>query len=103
MRGLPMIVLLVATTGSAEAERWIDATDRCTGVTGEWSNEVDVADLDGDGNVDILVANGGNYDTPGTAVQSRVWKNLGNWGEAGVRCTEISNDALLGFMGLART
>jgi hypothetical protein len=103
MRGLFTIVLLVTATGSAAAERWIDATDRCTGVTGEWSNEVDLADIDGDGNVDILVANGGNYDTPGTAVPSRVWKNLGNWGEAGARCTEISGEALLGFTGLART
>lgn len=103
MRGLVGVVLVVAWTGVAGAQYWQDATARCVGVTGEWSNEVDVADVDGDGEVDILVANGGNYDTPGAAVPTRVWKNLGSWGTAGTRCTEISAQAVLGFTGLART
>ncbi|MBA3501130.1 MAG: VCBS repeat-containing protein [Myxococcota bacterium] len=96
-------LLILGWAGDAAAQRWQDATAKCIGVTGEWSNEVDVADLDGDGNVDILVANGGNYDTPGTAVPSHVWKNLGGWDMNGVRCTEISATAIGGFTGLART
>lgn len=102
MRALVAIGILV-WAGDAAAQRWQDATARCTGTTGEWSNEVDVADVDGDGQIDILVANGGDYDTPGTAVPSRVWKNLGSWDTAGTRCSEISGDAVLGFSGLART
>ena len=102
MRAL-VVVLVVGTAGNAAAQRWTDATAKCTGVTGEWSNEVDLADVDGDGHVDILVANGGNYSSPGTAVQTRVWKNLGDWGPATPRCQEISAQAVLGFTGLART
>ena len=103
MRGLLVFLVIAGASGNAAAQRWQDATARCTGVTGEWSNEVDLADVDGDGNVDILVANGGDYDTPGTAVATRVWKNLGGWDMAGTRCTEISTEAVLGFTGLART
>lgn len=103
MRGLVTVIIMLAGAREAAAQRWTDATDRCTGLTAEWSNEVDLADVDGDGNVDILVANGGDYDTPGAAVPTRVWRNLGNWSEAGVRCEEISAQAVMGFTGLART
>jgi hypothetical protein len=102
MRGTIVVLVMLWATDAA-AQRWQDATASCTGVTGEWSNEVDLADVDGDGLVDILVANGGDYDTPGTAVPSRVWKNLGGWEQPGVHCQEISAQALLGFTGLART
>ena len=74
MRGT-LVLLVMLWASNAAAQRWQDATASCTGVTGEWSNEVDLADVDGDGLVDILVANGGDYDTPGTNVPSRVWKN----------------------------
>jgi hypothetical protein len=103
MRTLVVGFLIVVWAGDAAAQRWTDATAKCVGVTGEWSNEVDVADLDGDGNVDILVANGGDYSSPGTAVPTRVWKNLGSWDMAGARCMEISATAVGGFTGLART
>jgi hypothetical protein len=102
MRGL-VILLVVFTASNAAAQRWQDATARCFGVTAEWSNEVDVADLDGDGNVDILVANGGNYDTPGTPVPTRVWRNLGEWSTAGMRCADFSAETVQSFVGLART
>ena len=103
MKATGVLVFVVLSSADAAAQRWQDATARCVGATAQWSNEVDVADLDGDGLVDILVANGGNYDTPGPAEPTRVWKNLGAWDTAGTRCTEISADAVLGFTGLART
>ncbi len=101
MRRLVALVIIL-WAGNAAAQRWQDATARCVGTTAEWSNDIDAADVDGDGKVDILVANGGNYTTPGPAEPTRVWKNLGDWTQAGSRCTEISADAVLGFTGLSR-
>jgi hypothetical protein len=88
--------------GIAAAQRWQDATASCTGTTAEWSNKVELADVDGDGLPDILVANGGDYNAPGTPEPVRVWKNLGNWAADAPHCTEISSTAVLGFTGLSR-
>lgn len=52
---------------------WEDATDAAIGVTTAWSNKVDLADVDGDGDVDILVADGGDYESPGDPVVSQIW------------------------------
>ncbi|MEO8703070.1 MAG: VCBS repeat-containing protein [Kofleriaceae bacterium] len=95
-------ILVFGATGTAFAQRWRDATTDCIGTTAQWTNKVEVADVDGDGKVDILMANGGNYDRPGTAEASRIWKNLGDWDAAGSHCTEISADALGGTLGLSR-
>jgi hypothetical protein len=102
LRMLAVMAALVATPGIAAAQRWQDATASCLGTTAEWSNKVEVADVDGDGLVDILIANGGNYASPGTAEPVRVWKNLGGWDTAGTHCTEISAQAVAGFTGLSR-
>ncbi len=56
---------------------WTDVTDRTIGTTSDWTNKVEIADLDGDGRPDILFANGGDYDAKGAAVQSRVFLNRG--------------------------
>ena len=56
---------------------WIDATADALGVTGDWTNKVELADIDSDGDVDILFANGGDYDTAGKPVASRVFMNNG--------------------------
>src|SRR5947207_13483103 len=88
MRILVVAVVLGTSVSVAQAQRWTDATADCIGTTAGWTNKVEVADVDGDGLVDILMANGGNYDTAGTAEASRVWKNTGNWGTAGSHCTE---------------
>lgn len=57
---------------------WTDVTETSLGSTGEWTNKVELADLEEDGDVDLLFANGGNYDAPGEAVRSRVFLNRGD-------------------------
>lgn len=56
---------------------WLDVTDQTIGNTGEWTNKVELADVNNDGLVDILLANGGDYDSPGTPVSSYVFLNQG--------------------------
>ena len=100
---IALVVLVILGPGVAAAQRWQDATASCVGTTAQWSNKVEVADLDGDGLVDLLVANGGNYETPGPAEPARIWKNLGNWSAAGPHCSEVSSQVVLDFTGLSRT
>lgn len=69
-----------AETPEAEAlptGLWQDATAETIGETSAWTNKVDLADLNGDGMVDILFANGGDYRTPGEPVLSTVFLNQG--------------------------
>src|SRR5262245_19027786 len=61
-----------------EGALWTDVTGQTIGTTGEWSNKVELADIDLDGDVDILFAEGGDYETPGTPVASQVWINDGS-------------------------
>jgi hypothetical protein len=103
VRILIIVSVVLAGTGPAAAQRWQDATAGCLGTTAEWTNDVELADVDGDGLVDLLLANGGNYDSPGTPEATRVWKNQGGWDAAGSHCAEISADVLGGFTGLSRT
>ncbi len=56
---------------------WVDATAETIGETGDWTNKVELADLNGDGLVDILFANGGDYREPGEPVLSRIFLNQG--------------------------
>ena len=56
---------------------WVDATERFLPETAEWTNRVELADVDGDGRVDLLFANGGNYSEPAEAVPNRVFLNRG--------------------------
>lgn len=101
-RILTILALLTGTCEIAAAQRWTDATASCLGTTAEWSNKVEVADVDGDGLLDIIIANGGGYATAGTPEPVRVWKNLGGWATAGTHCQEISAEVVLGFTGLSR-
>ncbi|MCX5743779.1 MAG: VCBS repeat-containing protein, partial [Proteobacteria bacterium] len=93
---------ILVSVGLASAQRWQDATAACLGTTAEWSNKIEVADLDGDGHVDILIPNGGDYGTGGAPEPTRVFRNLGTWQVSGPTCTEISAQAVQGFTGLAR-
>lgn len=66
--------------GGEPTALWHDATARLLPVTAEWSHRVEAADLDGDGDVDLLFANGGDYSTPGTPELNRVFLNPGDGG-----------------------
>ena len=56
---------------------WHDATDELLPATGEWTNKVELADIDGDGRIDLLFANGGNYSEPGEPELNRAFANRG--------------------------
>src|SRR5215212_2709002 len=58
-------------------ELWEDATGTTIGVTKGWTNKVELADVDGDGRVDVLFANGGKYLHPGEPEFSQVFLNQG--------------------------
>ena len=62
-----------APSVSPYAGLWEDATASTIGATEDWTNKVEIADLDGDGLPDILFANGAAYETPGPPVASRVF------------------------------
>lgn len=63
--------------GTAAEALFSDVTAQTIGTTAEWTNKVELADIDGDGRVDLLFANGGDYDRPGKAVPSRIFLNRG--------------------------
>lgn len=56
---------------------WHDATEELLPATGEWTNKVELADIDGDGRIDLLFANGGNYSEPGEPELNRAFANRG--------------------------
>jgi hypothetical protein len=56
---------------------WVDATKTTIGTTYGYTNRVELADINGDDLVDILFANGGNYDIPGKPDYSKVFLNQG--------------------------
>jgi hypothetical protein len=67
-----------ATTAATEpVTLWIDVTDSTIGETEGWTNKVELADINGDDLVDLLFANGGNYDWPGEPEHSQVFLNQG--------------------------
>jgi len=71
------VVAGLARAPVARAALWEDSTAGTIGTTAGWSNKVELADINGDGRVDILFANGGNYRTPGTPELNRVFLNNG--------------------------
>src|SRR3990172_8257168 len=73
---VPPTIARPATATSAPM-LWEDVTDATIGTTAEWTNKVELADINGDGHVDILFANGGEYDAPGRLEFSRVFLNQG--------------------------
>lgn len=67
---------------------WDDATKTTIGETAEYTNSVELADINGDGMVDILFANGGDYEALGKPEFSRVFLNQG----AGKMFKEVTKD-----------
>ncbi len=60
------------------AGAWEDVTPSELSAAGAWTNKLELADLDLDGDVDILFANGGDYQSPGEPVASGAWRNNGD-------------------------
>src|ERR1043165_10087661 len=74
---LGLSLLLAQSAPTIPTRLWFDATAATIGETKEWTNKVEVADLNGDGLPDLLFANGGNYSDPGKPEPSRVFFNMG--------------------------
>lgn len=99
-----MVAAVGLASRSGFAQRWQDATADCLGTTAGWTNDIELIDVDGDGLVDIVFANGGDYDTPGTPEVTSVFRNLGGWQTAGQsHCTNMTSAVFGTFTGLART
>src|SRR5215471_3854679 len=66
-----------APAPAPEPKLWTDVTAQTIGKTTEWTNKVEIADLNGDSRPDIIFANGGNYAEPGKPEPTRVFFNQG--------------------------
>jgi hypothetical protein len=56
---------------------WVEATATTIGDTANWTNKVEIADINGDGRLDLLFANGGNYSEPGPPEPNIAFLNKG--------------------------
>lgn len=56
---------------------WTDETKKYLPVTAEWTNRVEVVDINGDHRLDLIFANGGDYSEPGVLESSRIFINQG--------------------------
>ena len=79
------------------AGAWVDVTADAIGETAEYTNRVELADLNVDGWVDLLFANGGNYDHRGEEVASWVYLNNGDG-----TFTDATTAILGDFAGITR-
>jgi len=79
---LPIILTILAHTTAEGADAfnrglWSDATQSTIGSTAGWSHKVEIADIDNDGLVDLLFANGGDHHTKGAPETNQVFRNRG--------------------------
>ena len=102
-RTLALVVVVSGASAVAHAGWFTDATQASLGrstddpATDGWSNKVVLADVNGDGQPDILVSNGGDYQTPGTPEMSFAYVNNGDG-----TFTDKSHD-VFGAVGLTRS
>ena len=76
---LLVAILLVGTTpGNAQQFVQETSTRFPNPNPAEWTNQSTVGDLDNDGDLDIVFANGGGFSTPGTPDLVRVFINNGS-------------------------
>ena len=91
----PLVFAVISAVWLAQAGQsvptklWVDATPDTIGETKEWTNKVEVADLNEDGRPDLLFANGGNYSEPGAPEPSRVFFNMGPGQKFVEKTTEV--------------
>lgn len=78
----------------AVAAPWEQVDDAGFASAREWTNEVEIGDLDGDGDLDVILANGGGYSTPGNPEPTRWLVNDGG---------RFTDTALPNGTGLHRT
>jgi hypothetical protein len=95
-------IVVLSSAGAAQApppaRLWVDATAETIGDTGNWTNKAELADLNGDGRLDLLFANGGNYSEAGAPEASQAFFNAG----PGRRFEEATARVFGGWKGLAR-
>ena len=73
-----VLLLSIALQPSAlQRPLWTDVSSQAIGVTSQWTNKVEIADIDNDGRPDLLFANGGNYSEPGAPEMNRAFVNTG--------------------------
>ena len=92
------LMLVVSVVPALPAQQFVDETASRFPTPGaaEFSNQLTIGDLDGDLDLDIIFANGGDFASPGTPEVQRVFINDGS----GVFVDESSTR--LGFSGLVR-
>ncbi|MSR29173.1 MAG: VCBS repeat-containing protein [Phycisphaerales bacterium] len=68
--------LLIAVAASAQIQ-FVDQTSTRFPVQAEYTNQIGVADIDGDGDLDMCFANGQGYSSLGALLKPRIYVNSG--------------------------
>ncbi len=89
--------LLVAAAASAQIQ-FVDQTSTRFPVQAEYTNQIGVADIDNDGDLDMCFANGQGYSSLGTLLKPRIYINNG----AGVFADQ-TDTRVAGITGCFRT